>query len=50
MSRKSVIRIALLVVLALVVCLLSGCSQNTEPEATAAVTAAVTEAPAAEPT
>ena len=50
MSRKSVMSIVLLVMLALVVCLISGCSQNKEPEATAAVTAAVTEAPAEEAT
>ena len=51
-SRNTVIRIALLVVLALVVCLISGCSQKNEPAATATpeVTAAPTEAPAEEAT
>ena len=48
MSRKHAVRIALLVMLALIVCLISGCSQNTEPEATGIVTETVTETPAAE--
>ena len=48
MSRKHIIRIALLIMLALFVCLISGCSQNTQPEATAVVTEAVTETPGAE--
>ena len=50
MSRKSVMSIVLLVMLALVVCLISGCSQNKAPEATATVTQAVTEAPVTEET
>ena len=47
-TRNTIVRIALLVVLALVVCLISGCSQKNEPAATATpeVTAAPTEAPA----
>lgn len=48
-KRNAVVRIVLLIMLALVVCLVSGCSQdNTRPAATA--TPAVTEAPAEEVT
>ena len=51
-TRNTIVRIALLVVLALVVCLISGCSQKNEPAATATpeVTVAPTEAPAEEAT
>ena len=44
-NRNIIVRIALLIMLALVICLVSGCSQKNEPAATAVVTAELTAVP-----
>ena len=49
-TRNTVIRIALLMVLALIACLISGCSQNDAPKATEAPTEIQTEVPTEVPT